>query len=245
MSITFSITNSPTEITDTYECQCVDFSDGRALSNCCYCNGTGEVGFEEPVWPWVNLANTNGLNMLAVLGFEPEYDGCWEGTALDTVIQNMGKFLEEYHFARCPLAPLLEQAEQIYTAEAQRRAVDVRRHLAPVGGRPPALEISADHLQYAFNNLVHNAIKYSFRGGPDRPRYVRIVGQPAGQLVDITRIGWGARAATGTKPEYGYDACEFGGLWPGTYYLRPEGADVQVAVTMDGQGMAFVEFAAP
>jgi hypothetical protein len=57
--------------------------------------------------------------------------------------------------------------------------------------------------------------------------------------------GWRATCVTGTKPEYGPDACEFGGLWPGTYRLRPEGADVEVGVTMDGLGVAIVEFAAP
>lgn len=57
--------------------------------------------------------------------------------------------------------------------------------------------------------------------------------------------GWSATCTTGTKPEYGPAACEFGGLWPGTYTLRPEGSDVQVAVTMDGQGIAFVGFTAP
>ncbi len=57
--------------------------------------------------------------------------------------------------------------------------------------------------------------------------------------------GWHATCTTGTKPEYGSDACEFGGLWPSTYYLQPEGADIQVPVTVDGLGMAIVEFAAP
>lgn len=57
--------------------------------------------------------------------------------------------------------------------------------------------------------------------------------------------GWSATCITGTKPEYGADACEFGGLWSGTYYLRPEGADAQVTVTMDGQGMAILQFTAP
>jgi hypothetical protein len=57
--------------------------------------------------------------------------------------------------------------------------------------------------------------------------------------------GWSATCLTGTKPEYGPDACEFGGLWPGTYYLRPEGADIQLELEMDGLGAAFVEFAGP
>lgn len=57
--------------------------------------------------------------------------------------------------------------------------------------------------------------------------------------------GWSVTCITGAKPEYGPDACEFGGLWPGTYILRPEGADTEVAVKMDGLGVALVEFAAP
>jgi hypothetical protein len=57
--------------------------------------------------------------------------------------------------------------------------------------------------------------------------------------------GWTTTCTTGTKPEYGPDACEFGGLWASTYYLRPEGADIQIPVTMDGLGLAIVEFAAP
>jgi hypothetical protein len=74
---------------------------------------------------------------------------------------------------------------------------------------------------------------------------VRVLHSPSVPVAITGGGGWATTCITGTKPEYGYDACEFGGLWPGTYYLRPEGADVQVAVTMDGQGMAFVEFAAP
>jgi hypothetical protein len=67
-----------------------------------------------------------------------------------------------------------------------------------------------------------------------------------GVPVNITGGGgWSATCITGTKPEYGPDACEFGGLWPSTYQLQPNQADIEVSVTMDGQGIAFVEFAAP
>lgn len=68
----------------------------------------------------------------------------------------------------------------------------------------------------------------------------------AGVPVTLTGGGgWSATCTTGTKPEYGPDACEFGGLWPGVYYLQPEGADIQIEIEMDGLGVAFVEFAAP
>ena len=68
----------------------------------------------------------------------------------------------------------------------------------------------------------------------------------AGVPVQISAGGgWSATCITGSKPEYGPDACEFGGLWPSTYYLQPEGSDVQLEVEMDGLGVAFVEFVAP
>jgi hypothetical protein len=74
---------------------------------------------------------------------------------------------------------------------------------------------------------------------------VRVLGRP-GVTVEISSEGsWSAMCLTGTKPEYGPDACEFGGLWPGKYSLRPAGADIQVQVAMDGLGTAFVEFTPP
>ncbi len=67
-----------------------------------------------------------------------------------------------------------------------------------------------------------------------------------GVPVGITAGGdWSATCITGTKPEYGSDACDFGGLWPGVYYIRPEGADLQLEVEMDGLGVAVVHFAPP
>jgi signal transduction histidine kinase len=117
--------------------------------------------------------------------------------ALSTVVQNMGEFLEEHHYTRGPIVPLLEEAQRIYGAEAARRAVDIQLHVEPLRGREPTLEISADHLQYAFNNLVHNAVKYSFRGGPGRRRYVRIDGRTAGRYyaIAIENYGVGILAA--------------------------------------------------
>jgi hypothetical protein len=60
--------------------------------------------------------------------------------------------------------------------------------------------------------------------------------------VEIRSNGWSARATTGTKPEYGQDACEFGGLRAGTYTITPKDLGVSVQVTMDGWGWATVRF---
>jgi hypothetical protein len=72
---------------------------------------------------------------------------------------------------------------------------------------------------------------------------VRVLGAK-GLPVEISSGGWNAVALTGTKPEYGPFACEFGGLWPGTYTVRPQGLGASVELTMDGQGLAIVEFTA-
>ena len=74
---------------------------------------------------------------------------------------------------------------------------------------------------------------------------VRVLNWPGVPVTITGGGGWRAICVTGTKPEYGPDACEFGGLWPSVYTLRPEGADVAVDVEMDGRGVAFVEFTAP
>ena len=72
---------------------------------------------------------------------------------------------------------------------------------------------------------------------------VRVLGAK-GLPVEISSGGWNAVALTGTKPEYGPFACEFGGLWPGTYTVRPQGLGASVELTMDGRGLAIVEFTA-
>ena len=94
--------------------------------------------------------------------------------ALDTVVQNLGEYMEEYRFRSQPLAPLLWEAKRLYEAEANRRGIDIRLRIQG----NPVLELSRHHMQYALNNLIHNAVKYSFRSGPGRHRYVLVLGRP-------------------------------------------------------------------
>ena len=61
--------------------------------------------------------------------------------------------------------------------------------------------------------------------------------------VEIRSGGWSTTALTGTKPEYGDTACEFGALSAGTYTIIPQGLDASVTVTIDEGGFALVEFA--
>lgn len=111
--------------------------------------------------------------------------------ALSTVIQNMGDFLEGYQFRRQSISPLVRESQRIYQSEAQQRAVDISVRLGPIDGKQPMVEVSADHLQYAFNNLLHNAVKYSFRGGPGRERFVRVDGRSVGRQYVVTFENYG------------------------------------------------------
>jgi hypothetical protein len=61
--------------------------------------------------------------------------------------------------------------------------------------------------------------------------------------VEIHCGGWSTTALTGTKPEYGDTACEFGALSAGTYTITPQGLGASVTVTVDEGGFALVEFA--
>jgi hypothetical protein len=47
---------------------------------------------------------------------------------------------------------------------------------------------------------------------------------------------------TGTKPEHGVGACDFGGLNAGTYLVNLDGTYATVEIYLDGIGSAVVEF---
>jgi hypothetical protein len=71
---------------------------------------------------------------------------------------------------------------------------------------------------------------------------VRVEGR-SGQAVSLrAAAGWEAFCHTGTKPEYGDYACEFGGLWPGVYTLSPVDIPAEIRLYMDGVGFAEVVF---
>ncbi len=71
---------------------------------------------------------------------------------------------------------------------------------------------------------------------------VRVLG-PVGLTVNLESDGFRAEAVTGSKPEYGRAACEFGGLGPGRYTVRPQGLGSTVSVDLQRGQFALVEFA--
>lgn len=111
--------------------------------------------------------------------------------ALATVVNNLGKFQREYRFRKQRLETLVIEAKRIYAAEAKRKHVDVKIDLDKVRGRDALVEVSREHLQLALNNLMHNAIKYSFRGAQGRERFVQVTGHQEGEFYALSFENYG------------------------------------------------------
>lgn len=154
----------------------------------------------------------------------------YSALALDTVVQNLGEYLEEYRFRKHPIAPLLYEAKRLYEGEATRRGIDIYVRLNRVDGQLPSLEISRHHMQYALNNLIHNAVKYSFRSGPGRHRYVLITGQPDRDCYKLTIQNYGV----GILPE----EIESGAIFQDGYQGKLTQGEYR---TGSGKGLAFVQ----
>lgn len=111
--------------------------------------------------------------------------------ALDTVVQNVGRFLGDYRFRRQAIAPLLVEAKQVYESEANRRGIDITIRLHHADAGASTVSFSKTHLQHAINNLLHNAIKYSFRSASGRRRFVLITGTPEQDYYVLTFENYG------------------------------------------------------
>lgn len=107
--------------------------------------------------------------------------------ALNTVIQTLGEYLGEYKFQSLPLQALVYEARKVYQAEAQRRGIDIQVQFQ----RPPTVDMARNYLQHAVNNLIHNSIKYSYRGAQGRQRTVQITGRPESAYYVLTIENYG------------------------------------------------------
>jgi signal transduction histidine kinase len=115
-----------------------------------------------------------------------------ETTALDATLQAFGSFMADYEWADLPIEPLIVRAREVYLAEAQRLGIKIQLALGNPPG--PAVRMSKAHMQHALFNLVHNAVKYSFRPpqtGADR--YVQIEAKhgPNGVTIVVSNYGIG------------------------------------------------------
>jgi hypothetical protein len=94
---------------------------------------------------------------------------------------------------------------------------------------------------YVWTGSIVRQVSGAGRGISRAAIAVRVIGKwwlP----VEIRSGEWSTTALTGTKPEYGDTACEFGALTAGTYTITPQGLDASVTVIVDEGGFALAEF---
>nr|MBC7245973.1 PocR ligand-binding domain-containing protein [Chloroflexota bacterium] len=148
--------------------------------------------------------------------------------ALDSIIQRFGDFIGSYRFSLVPLAKIVHESRRVYQEEAKQRGITIKIQLEPVNGRSPVIQASQEHLQQAMHNLVHNAIKYSFTGAFDRPRWVQIVGRPAGKYYELRIQNFGV----------GIDPDEYDKIFQGGYQGRRTRDEYRPG---SGRGLALVK----
>jgi len=110
--------------------------------------------------------------------------------SLDLVVKNLGQISEDYWFRKEPMVPLLHACRDFYEAEAKAKGVTINVVTEPENDQP-VLEISREHLQQALFNIVHNAVKYSFRGTPEHSRWISIRGYRGERRYTITTENYG------------------------------------------------------
>ena len=112
--------------------------------------------------------------------------------ALNTVIHTAsdGDYLQSYDFKPASIRNILREAKQTYQAEAISRGIRIELLLDSAAEIEP--QISWPHFKIAINNLVHNAVKYSFSSRIS-DRYVRISSRSTleGCFIVISNYGVG------------------------------------------------------
>jgi signal transduction histidine kinase len=111
------------------------------------------------------------------------------GMVLQNVMQ--GRYLPEvYRFESHDIRDLVTQAISLCHPLAQQKNIGFKEELRPEH-QPVRLKVSALHLQHAFNNLVHNAVKYSYGSAFYGKRFVLLRGLHAEQGYKITISNYG------------------------------------------------------
>jgi signal transduction histidine kinase len=106
---------------------------------------------------------------------------------LNVLVQNLSLGLGEYDFKPCDLKAIVDESIALYSNEAERKGISFEIRMA----EPTWLEFSPLHMSHVMNNLVCNAVKYSYKGTSTRPRFIRIEGKHKGGVYEITMDNYG------------------------------------------------------
>jgi signal transduction histidine kinase len=112
------------------------------------------------------------------------------GTSIHSL--TMGDYLpQKYIFKQYSIKGFIDRATSLCNAEARRKKVDILVELSPDDGKY-YLGASESHLQQAFNNIIQNAVKYSYRTTEySNKRYIKIMGKKENQGYEITVSNYG------------------------------------------------------
>jgi signal transduction histidine kinase len=106
---------------------------------------------------------------------------------LNVLVHNLRMGLGAYEFRFCSLRTIVDEAVALYRREADRRFIDFEVSMT---GKS-AVECSQRHAQHMMNNLVANAVKYSYRGSPEQSRYIEIRGINRRQAYEVAISNYG------------------------------------------------------
>ncbi len=95
----------------------------------------------------------------------------------------------QYEFEVCSLGQIIQHSMNLYESEASRK--NVRFEVRPEIQEFPMIEMSRGHIDHVVNNLVDNAVKYSYYGTESKTRVVRIVGKLARPYYRLTVDNYG------------------------------------------------------
>lgn len=95
-------------------------------------------------------------------------------------VHTLGDYLPQYRYQQVNVVDLVQEAARLYGSEAEQRSIAIDIRLDRGERDLLVAKASRSHLQYAINNLLQNAIKYSFQGSEHRQRRV---------VIDCVRIG--------------------------------------------------------
>jgi hypothetical protein len=136
----------------------------------------------------------------------------------------------------------MEHTLRVLVFDHQGTVAEARVHVMVTNPMPPGIPSPIPQPGSVWVGSIVRQISGAGRAISQATIAVRVAGK-WGLPVEIRSGGWSTTALTGTKPEYGDTACEFGALSAGTYTITPQGLGASVTVTIDEGGFALVEFA--
>jgi signal transduction histidine kinase len=116
-------------------------------------------------------------------------------TTLHSLTQ--GQYLPDYYdFHQFEIKNFILRSIEKSKAQADYRGIEIRDDLQPINFNYK-LQASEEHLQLAFDNLLQNAVKYSYRTSQhSRHRFVSVKGKPVDSGYHVTIENYGVGIAS-------------------------------------------------